>query len=545
MHQRSHIQTARHRNIRTTLSLAGIALFLGCCATSALAAERDPASYRSLPEEQWTRGDAAHLLRRAAFGGSAQENDEFYRLGLEAAVERLVEYEDIPYHPSPPMVDGMLYHPPTNQQKRGLSPLERRELDAKERRAQRASFEEVRLWWLERMVESPRPLEEVMTLFWHGHFTSGMREVRNALYMAEQNFLLRKHATGNFGQLVLDISRDRAMLSYLDGNRNFKEHPNENYARELMELFTLGEGNYTEQDIQEAARAFTGWNFNEEGFVFRGRQHDWGHKVFMGQRGKWNGDDIVKLILKQRECSEYLATKLCTYFVRPDPDKRLVRAVARDIRRHKYEIKPVLKDLFMSEAFYHPDARGSIVKPPAVLLVGAARHLNTTISDLPAAVSALNSMGQELFQPPNVKGWDGGEKWINTARLFQRYNVVGGLIHGTQPPRQRFAQLASGGGSMAAMRGMSGEGVSRMRAGGQPEFDPLPIARRWQLDTPAKTVSYFCHLLLAVELDENKYAKLVAFMSAGDEYNLDSRETAKRMRELIQLIMCSPEFQVY
>jgi uncharacterized protein (DUF1800 family) len=525
-------------------SIISISLLLW--ATAASAFERDPASFRPLPEDQWTRGDAAHLLRRAAFGGSAVQNDEFFRLGLEAAVDRLVDYEDIPYQPAPPNMDRLLYEPPNYEELRKLGPLKRRELERKERRAHRASYEEVRLWWIERMVESPRPLEEVMTLFWHGHFTSGMREVRNALYMAEQNVLLRKHATGNFGQLVLDISRDRAMLVYLDGNKNHKEHPNENYARELLELFTLGEGNYSEQDIQEAARAFTGWNFNDEGFVFRGREHDWGHKVVFNRRGKWGGEDIVKLILKRRECSEYLADKLCEYFIRPDPDRKLIKAVARDIRRHDYDLKPVLRQLFMSEAFYHMDARGCKIKSPTVLLVGAARHLGVTISDLPAAASALQSMGQELLQPPNVKGWDGGEKWINTARLFHRYNTVKGLIHGTHPAPDRFNMLAEGAGGMTTMRGMSGKGVSRMKSGAQAEFDPLPIARDWQLETPQQAVNYFSRLLLAVPLVDSKREALTDFL-AGEEndYSLENPAVPERLRVMVQLLMSSPEFQLY
>ena len=357
----------------------------------------------------------------------------------------MVDYEEIAYSPAPPPIDPLVRETVEWRTLRRMSADERRKVQQDRRYAERHSFEEVRLWWLERMIESPRPFEEVMTLFWHGHFTSGMREVKRAVFLYEQNQLLREHALGDFGEFVQAISKNRAMLAYLDGNRNIRRQPNENYARELLELFTLGVGNYEEADIQAAARAFTGWSYDDKGYVFRARHHDSAGKDFLGRHGTFDGDDIVKIILDQRECSEFLARTLLEYFLRPDPSEDLIKGLARLIRTKHYDLKRVMRVLLTSRAFYHSEARGALVKSPVGLLVGACRELDTRIENLALAERALVGMGQEIMQPPNVKGWDGGEKWITTATLFNRYNTLGALINGVAPQGAARRMLARAG----------------------------------------------------------------------------------------------------
>jgi len=389
-----------------------------------------------------------------------------------------------------------------------------------------------------------------MTLFWHGHFTSGFREVRHAVFMYEQNEFLRRRALDNFRELLIGIGRDRAMLVYLDGFRNRKRHPNENYARELMELFTLGVGNYSERDVIEAARAFTGWAFDDHGFVFRPRDHDDGVKRFLGRVGRFDGDDIVDIILEQPACSRFLARKLLTFFVRPDPPKRLVENLAKEIRRQKYELKPVMRTLLLSRAFYAPASRGSLVKSPVELVVGTARQLGVKIANLPAANQAMIAMGQELMQPPNVKGWDGGPKWINTATLFTRYNTIAGLVYGTPGARQRNERrlrqaAARAGVDFQQMMMSSGGATSRMLGSDQPPYDPRPIIERYELRTPEQVVDFFAEHLLAVPLPEAKRAELIRYLR-GDERRFDPtrKATLARVWATVHLLCSTPEFQL-
>lgn len=494
-----------------------------------------------LQAERWTRADAAHLLRRAGFGGTPDEVDRLYALGLEGAVDYLVNYESVPFNDPPPALPGELLQRPDRAEARKLTEEQRRQLFQKRRQAHRKAFEETRAWWVERMARSPRPLEEKLTLFWSGHFTSGMRKVRNAVFMQEQNELLRENASGSFATFLLQISKDRAMLAYLDGNRNNKRQPNENYARELLELFSLGVGNYSEQDIKAAARAFTGWSYDEEGFQFRRQQHDSGGKQFLGKRGNFNGNNIIDIILEQRECSEFVARKLLTFFVRPDPDKRLVAALGREIRKNDYKLKPALKTLFMSRAFYDDEARGSLVKSPTELLLGAARQLDLPIRDARAAVRLIAGMGQELMEPPNVKGWPGGTHWINTAMLYKRYNAIGALLATTYNTQSDRPELLASNDEVPAVS--SGE----LTANDNEQADDAILAtlRKRDLDTPAEVVDFYASQLLARPLDSRKRDALVTYLSqAGATLNLADRKTARQIRMTLHLLCSSPEFQL-
>lgn len=505
-------------------------------------------SLRPLPKDAWDVSAAAHLLARAGFSGTPSDVQKLSTMSLDEAVNALVDFEQQTWQNAPPPIPQEMYEGRDRTEMRELTPEERRELNDKRQKQARESMEEVRLWWIERMIATPRPFEEKMTLLWHGHFTSGAREVKSPVFMKEQNDFLRKNCVGNFRDLVLGISKDRAMLSYLDGRNNVKEKPNENFARELMELFTMGVGNYSETDVKEAARAFTGWSFDENGYVFRARQHDGGEKRFLKQRGKFNGDDIVDIIMQQPATAKFLATKLAKFYMRPEPERELIDAIASELRKNKYEMRPTMKTIFKSQAFYHSTSRGVLVKSPAELLVSTARKFNTPIENLRAAERAMASMGQALLQPPNVKGWAGGTKWINTATLFNRYNIVSLMVQGGGADRRPAAKDDMNDEEMRAMMAAGGSMEAKSRMEGdrrQPAYDPTPALRDNKLTTAEHVVDYYSTALLAAPLDSEKRTALVEYLDGGKKFDAKAKTAAERVRMMICLMVSTPEFQLY
>src|SRR5947207_1406604 len=257
-------------------------------------------------------------------------------------------------------------------------------------------------WWMKRMTRAPYPLQEKLALFWHGHFTTSAKDERQASLMWNQNELLRRNAAVNFRTFVRKISRDPAMLDYLNNNQNRKAHPNENYARELMELFTLGIGNYTEDDIKQAARAFTGWGHDGDEYVFRKFDHDEGEKEFFGRRGNFNGDDIIEMILEHRACAPYIAGKMFKFFVYEDPEDGVAEALGSVLKENKWELRPVIRTMLTSKAFYSSRAIGSQIKSPIQLVTGTVRLLELNMPRAQQLTGALNQMGQVPLAPPNV-----------------------------------------------------------------------------------------------------------------------------------------------
>jgi uncharacterized protein (DUF1800 family) len=284
----------------------------------------------------------------------------------------------------------------------------------------------MRGWWMGEMLATDAPLAERMTLFWHNHFVSSQQKVRSAKLRYRQNATLRRHALGDFGALLHAASKDAAMLLYLDGVRNRRGAPNENFAREVMELFTLGEGHYTESDVKEAARAFSGWSLERGSgaFVFRRALHDPGEKTILGRTGRFDGDQVLDILLERPETAELVVRKLWLEFVSPEPDEAYVRRIAADFRRSGYRIPVALSQLFASEAFWSPDNRGVLVKSPVELVVGTLRSLEVAPDDATPFALAAAGMGQNLFSPPNVKGWRGGDAWIDSSTLLARKQFV-------------------------------------------------------------------------------------------------------------------------
>jgi len=397
--------------------------------------------------------EARHLLWRAGFGGSAEQVQLLVRWGPEKSVDALLDFEKTPFTPvTEKDFDKDIMRPYTSEERQmqrtaagsrdenTLAELRLRRQNAEQ--LDREQMRDVQRWWLKRMIESPRPLEEKLTLFWHGHFATNYRTIEDSYHMFRQNSLLRKHAAGNFGELLHEIIRDPAMLAYLNNNQSRKGKPNENLAREIMELFSLGVGQYSEADIKEGARALTGYSFKDDDFSFERGNHDTGSKRILGTSGSLDGDGFVRVILANPACARFIATKLYKFFAHdyPSGDARLDAAAATVIRDMesglsggRFAIKPVLRRLFLSQHFYDNAIRGEQIKSPVQLVVGAMRSLNTPARDLSLLNDAMNMMGQSIFFPPSVKGWDGGRSWINTSTMFIRQNTLVFLLTGKRP----------------------------------------------------------------------------------------------------------------
>jgi hypothetical protein len=493
---------------------------------------------------RWDYLMAGHLLRRAGFGGTVAETEKLVAMGPERAVASLMDYsgvrDDLP---------GVQFGDLTSAsvgRKLGRGPGGRgkimREMDAEARKAinqldqgaQRVKLEEMKLWWLDRMVRSQRPLEEKMTLFWHGLFVSSFITVRNSHLLYEQNQLFRKYATGNYKDLTLAVGKNPAMLVYLNNNQNVKAHPNENFARELMELFTMGIGNYTEKDIKESARAFTGWTNRGDEFAFNQREHDTGEKTFLGKTGNFKGEDIIDIIFEQPAVPKHIAWRLVKFFGLDEPTDDIVSALAPVVKANKFEIAPTLQTLFSSQWFYSQDVMRRQIKSPVQLVVGTLRALGVGLAEPRQVDNALKLMGQELFMSPTVKGWDGGKLWINTSTLFARYNLPAYLGTGRLP----------GGGKRPANADMR-EQFQDFNSGWSPQLD---LAQAGVCTTDA-VVDLYIKKLLAAPLDPRKRDELIEFMnSTGDAkshvFDPVGNHNELRLRSLVHLILAMAEYQL-
>lgn len=284
----------------------------------------------------------------------------------------------------------------------------------------RDGLKNLNLAWLEQMINSSQQLREKMSLFWHGHFAT--RTV-NIFYQQKLLDIIRTNALGNFGDLLKAVSKSASMINFLNNNQNRKDHPNENFAREVMELFTLGRGNYTENDVKESARAFTGWGAEFNGdFVFRERQHDEGQKTFLGKTGHFDGDDILKIILEQKQTALFITRKIYRYFVNTDADQDKVEWLANRFFQH-YDIEKLMTDIFTSDWFYSEKNIGARIKSPVELIAGIRRMLPMQIDNEASQLLLQRLLGQILFYPPNVAGWPGGKNWIDSSTLMMRLRI--------------------------------------------------------------------------------------------------------------------------
>lgn len=378
-----------------------------------------PVCHAAAPE-RLSDAQARHLLIRTGFAPEQSEVSALTGTPATKAVTSLIAGAQMarPIHPAPDFVS----QPP---------PIPAALLkSAEERQAQRQQqLREglaIKTWWVREMIETRTPLRERMTLFWHNHFATSQQKVNRSQAMWRQHQLLREQALGNFRGLLHGIAKDPAMLVYLDGANSRKEAPNENFAREVMELFTLGEAGqgsrYTEQDIREAARAFTGWGIDREDFSYRYRPaiHDAGAKTILGQSGNFDGDAALDILLEQPEAARFIVGKLWREFVSPVPDAAQVERIAGVFRRNGYDISVALKELLLTDAFWLEANRGSLIKSPIDLVVGTVRQFDFTYTEATPFVLKSAQLGQNLLLPPNVKGWPGQNDWINATTLLER-----------------------------------------------------------------------------------------------------------------------------
>ncbi len=412
------------------------------------------------PAAALDREEARHLLIRTGFGATAENVAALAGVSRGDAVERLLNGARTRAVTPPPAwanETSNIYPRLT-----GLNAEERRALV----RLRIAQSLELKSWWYGEMLATPSPLTERMTLFWHNHFTSSLTKVRSPHLLYRQNALLRTEATGSFARLLHAVARDPAMVAYLDSSLNRREKPNENFARELLELFTLGEGHYSERDIKEVARAFTGWTLDRGSgrYVFNSRAHDAGEKTVMGRTGRFGGDDILDILLADPRTAEFVVEKLWREFVSPRPDAVEVKRLAAVFRDARYEIKPLMQALLTSPAFWDARNRGELVKSPVELLVGTVRYFKATPADPVTLARYGKRLGQDLFDPPNVKGWPGYTAWITTDTALVREQFLQRLLRGDA--------LGEAGEAMRAMRAMPADDPAELLLARPPVREP-------------------------------------------------------------------------
>jgi uncharacterized protein (DUF1800 family) len=447
---------------------------------SAIDPQRAWSPYQPDSPDAWTHSHVAHLFRRAGFGANWKQLEESTKQKPQGVVDSL--FADT--------AESEAFRKESEDLGRSVLAT--------------GDSNNLGPWWFHRILNSPNQLREKMTLFWHGHFATSAAKVNDIQSMFAQNQMLRQHALGDFNQMVQQISRDPAMLIYLDSSTNRKAHANENYARELMELFCLGEGNYTEKDVQELARCFTGWEIRRNQFRFNRFQHDTGEKTILGKTQVFTGEEAVAQVLAQASAPRFIVQKLIRYLVFDEPaaTPELVEPLAQQFRDEGLNLAGLLKRILGSNLFFSPQSIARKVRSPVELVAGLLRSLegSTNLTELAPATAQL---GQSLFYPPNVKGWDGGRAWINSATLLGRANVVRQLLT-----------------------------AKTTRFGGAKLQD---LATRYSVTSPPDFVNWLRLLLLSTDLPSPAIQSLTAIAEQGSE---------RRYEDTLYALAALPEFQL-
>ena len=605
--------------MRLRLLAALLALVSVLALTTLRTSAQDPAAaswandLAPITQADWNYARAAHLNERAGFGAPPDEIRRLAALTPQRAVDELVDYQstpqDLPAFDESLIWDpGMDPFPPSRAEavriarEKGVGLGEPVLPAGTQRRLQPVvdkffysllangiETQRLGLWWANRMLASRRPLEEKLTLFWHGHFATGQNKVRDYRMMLRQNELFRTHASGRFRELLVGILKDPAMLVYLDNGENIKSHPNENFGRELLELFTMGVGNYSERDVREAARAFTGWTNDVLQFKFDAAQHDPGVKTFLGKTGAFDGENIVDAILAQPVTAEFISAKVYRFLVRDEIAPVVKTELARTYRESGYELKPLLKRIFLSRDFYSPASVGVQIKSPVHLVVSTYRKMGLQeIPTIPDFGRMTASLGQSLFEPPNVAGWAGGRTWITPSTLLNRGNLMRGVLFpdvaGFRPPDramsatdsrvgQRLAQGMSitdatkedgDTGTMAESNMMveRDEDYNTRYAGYKgyllafertkliprrtARLDLTAMVRSAGAETADAVVDHFATRFLSVPLPAKERAVLTKFLSdrLGSPRVQPGEQLEESLRELLYLVLSTPEYQV-
>ncbi len=607
------------RSCRMVLAAAALAAVVATQAVSSTGpAGASPVEWANdlspIAATDWSYDRAAHLLERAGFGGTPEEIGRLTAMTPRQAVDSLVDFESIksdlrPFDESGIWDPGMDPFPPSRAEavriarEHGEGLGEKVRPEGSQRRLQpvvdkffyslAANAIETRrlgLWWANRMLTTSRPLEEKLTLFWHGHFATGENKVRDYRMMLRQNSMFRAQAAGSLRGLLVGILKDPGMLVYLDNGENIKKHPNENFGRELLELFSMGVGNYSERDVREAARAFTGWTNNVLDFKFDAAQHDSNEKTFLGRAGPFNGEDIIDIILEQPVTAEFVSAKLYRYFVREEVSPSVRTSLGRAFRESGYQVKPLLKQIFLSRDFYSAPAHATQIKSPVHLVVSTYKKLGLReVPTIPDFGRMTAGLGQSLFDPPNVAGWAGGRTWITPSTLLQRGNLFRDVlfpnVKGFRPPDRSMSATDQGVGERLA-RGMDiteatkeGDAASNLMAesnmmvdrdedyntryGGYKgnllawertktiprhpaAIDLTAMTRAAGADTVDKVVDHFVHRFLSVALADKDRAVLVGFLRGklGTTAIQPGEKLEESLRELLYLVLSTPEYQL-
>ncbi|HZP26877.1 MAG TPA: DUF1800 domain-containing protein [Dehalococcoidia bacterium] len=496
-------QPARHGlNRRDFLRLSAMGsatavVFAACSGGSSTPANGPTtAGAARVPFPDSERVRVQHLLRRAGFAPSESEVQAALALGRDKLVDALL-------NPAAG-TDGL--------------PAELRTLTVSDA----TKPEDLVLWWLRRMTTTQQPAVEKLTFFWHGLHTSGLDKlgVRGVGSLYNQNVFQRQTAYGRFADILKGISRQPAMMIYLDLQTSVAAHPNENFARELMELFSMGPGNYSEDDVRAAARAFTGYSIDRpsQGYVFRPVLHDNGSKTFLGQTGNLSGDDVIDIILKQPATPKFLAGKLWSFFAYDNPDEATLAPLVQAFNASSGDVRAMLKALFTHPAFYSDTAYRAQIKSPLDLAVGAARQLGLA-GTAPLLGRWLRALGHVPFNPPNVAGWPGGPAWLTSGSLLSRANTVSSLL--------------------APARG----------AGATAQLDVDRYLQTYNLTTAGQLVDHFLLLMADGQVTPESHAAIVDYVSGSQGASLSlgglsGAERARRVQGGLYLIMAGPEYQL-
>jgi hypothetical protein len=576
-----------------------------------------PASWKDdltpIAAADWNEDRAAHLLAHAGFGGTPAEIDALAAAGLERAIRSLVYYEDVPNPRVRPFVESGLWDPSldkfpesrpeaTDRAEREGSSMGTAVKPGGKRPVQpvsdrffywlRATMLETRrlgYWWANRMLQTTHPVEEKMALLWHGHFATHENKVRDYRKMRQQIELFERGATGSIRELTIQVAQNPAMLYFLDAQYNVKGAPNENFAREVMELFTMGVGNYSEKDVRECARAFTGWYFDDLAFKVDPAKHDAGEKSFLGRTGNFDGVDVLKIIFEQPVTAEYLAGKIYRFLVRDELSPELRRKLGTVLREHDYQVKPLLTVILSSRDFYSQASYGGHIKGPVEQLVAMMKQLGAdAIPGVPDFNQSTIAMGQHLLNPPSVAGWAGGKAWITPGLLIARGNVARDVL---MPDMTGFRDwnFTAGTDDLLGQRLRDGYDIGAATAVSDPSkmttFDRVALERDEQFNTrisgyigweqaarkliptprgaaqfnlsemvlqngaksPAETVDYLTWRLLRVPLAKPTRDTFVGFLAKelGTD-NIDRAQTYMEdaLRMTTHLIMSTPEYQI-
>jgi uncharacterized protein (DUF1800 family) len=487
---------------------------------------------KPLSRRAWDFKTAAHLVNRAGFGGPPAEIEKIQAMGLEGAVSHFVDFDKIADNtPDPDWAKPDPKRAETFLAMRRADEQERRQKLREIQRTDRERMIELRGWWLRRMAEGPRPLQEKMVLFWHGHFATSVEKVREAYLMWRQNELFRRLAMGNWLEMLVEVAKDPAMLIWLDQAQSRKEHPNENFAREVMELFALGEGHYTEKDITEAARALTGWSYERlsQKFVERPFTHDRNQKTIFGKTGEFDGEDFLEMVVQQPQSARFITAKIWNFFAGEMPSEELTTALAEVFRKGDNHFKPVLRAMFMSQEFYAPNVIRNQVKSPVQWLVGSVRMLERPLPPPVICFSLTRNLGQDLFAPPNVKGWDGGLSWITTNNLLARYNEAAALVKG---------DMTGAVGQMANNPGLNMQIERRLRNMPAGRADVEKLFTEGERANPNLLIAALEKRLLQDHLKPNQEKVLREYVESQEQWNDEA------LRNAIRLVMSTPEYQV-